>query len=374
MQIIVAGHLCLDIIPHWQTGTLAGLRPGKMVQMEGVTFSTGGAVSNTGIALKRLGFDPYLMARTGDDHVGDIIRSILRREKINPDSIAVSPGATTSYTVVLNPPGTDRIFLHYPGTNDSFSVQDVQYGTAEAGLLHFGYPPLMRQMYQDQGVNLKLLFQGAKEQGLLTSLDLAMPDPDSRSGQLDWAAILRRVLPYVDFFLPSLDELLFMMDRSAYDRLQKVLLAVDAELLDDLSLRLLDWGAGVIGIKLGEEGFYLRSGSKASALGEGWRHRQMLVSTFKVDVQGTTGAGDTAIAGFLAGISLGMTPEKTLSLANAVGAFCVEAVSSIAGIPDLAMVQARVERGWERGSTRIVPGSWHVGNDGVFLGPADQFR
>ncbi|HBG00728.1 MAG TPA: carbohydrate kinase family protein, partial [Firmicutes bacterium] len=156
MRIIVAGHLCLDIIPHWQTGTLAGLRPGKMVQMEGVTFSTGGAVSNTGIALKRLGFDPYLVARTGDDHVGDIIRSILRREKINPDSIAVSPGATTSYTVVLNPPGTDRIFLHYPGTNDSFSVQDVQYGTAEAGLLHFGYPPLMRQMYQDQGVNLKL--------------------------------------------------------------------------------------------------------------------------------------------------------------------------------------------------------------------------
>lgn len=372
MRIIVAGHLCLDIIPHWQTGTLAGLRPGKMVQMEGVTFSTGGAVSNTGIALKRLGFDPYLVARTGDDHVGDIIRSILRREKINPDSIAVSPGATTSYTVVLNPPGTDRIFLHYPGTNDSFSVQDVQYGTAEAGLLHFGYPPLMRQMYQDQGVNLKLLFQGAKEQGLLTSLDLAMPDPDSISGQLDWVAILRGVLPYVDFFLPSLDELLFMMDRSAYDRLQKGLLAVDAELLDAVSLPLLDWGAGVIGIKLGEEGFYLRSGSKAGSLGEGWRHRQMLVPTFKVDVQGTTGAGDTAIAGFLAGISLGMTPEKTLSLANAVGAFCVEAVSSIAGIPDLAMVQARVERGWERGSTRIVPGSWHVGSDGVFLGPADR--
>ena len=163
-----------------------------------------------------------------------------------------------------------------------------------------------------------------------------------------------------------------MMDRSAYDRLQKGLLAVDAELLDAVSLPLLDWGAGVIGIKLGEEGFYLRSGSKAGSLGEGWRHRQMLVPTFKVDVQGTTGAGDTAIAGFLAGISLGMTPEKTLSLANAVGAFCVEAVSSIAGIPDLAMVQARVERGWERGSTRIVPGSWHVGSDGVFLGPADR--
>jgi len=62
MQIVVAGHLCLDIIPDWQTGNLGALKPGTMVQVDGLTFSTGGAVSNTGIALKRLGFAPILMA------------------------------------------------------------------------------------------------------------------------------------------------------------------------------------------------------------------------------------------------------------------------------------------------------------------------
>ena len=373
MKMIVAGHLCLDIIPHWQRGTLDALRPGKMVQTEGVTFSTGGAVANTGIALKRLGFDPYLLARIGDDHVGEIIRTILRQEEMNPASIAVSPGATTSYTVVLNPPDTDRLFLHYPGTNDSFSVDDVHYGPEEAGIFHFGYPPLMRQMYIDQGVNLELLLRGAKEHGLITSLDMALPDSQSEAGRADWARILQRVLPWVDLFLPSLDELFLMLDRPSSERMQKGLYAIGTDLLEEMSLRLLDWGAAVIGIKLGAEGVYLRTGSRAeSVLGESWKNRQMLAPVFKVDVQGTVGAGDTTIAGFLAGVSQGLDPAKVLTLANAVGAFCVEAVSSIAGVPHLTRVLERVGAGWERGRPTIDLQSWQWDAEEVFLGPADQ--
>jgi len=36
----------------------------------------------------------------------------------------VSPGDVTSYTIVINPPGVDRSFLHCPG-QQSFSAQDV---------------------------------------------------------------------------------------------------------------------------------------------------------------------------------------------------------------------------------------------------------
>ena len=84
--------------------------------------------------------------------------------------------------------------------------------------------------------------------------------------------------------------------------MQKGLYAIGTDLLEEMSLRLLDWGAAVIGIKLGAEGVYLRTGSRAeSVLGESWKNRQMLAPVFKVDVQGTVGAGDTTIAGFLAG-------------------------------------------------------------------------
>ena len=69
MNVVVAGHLCLDIIPRWELGDLSSFIPGSLLKMEEITFSTGGAVSNNGITLKRLGFDPILMARLGADYV-----------------------------------------------------------------------------------------------------------------------------------------------------------------------------------------------------------------------------------------------------------------------------------------------------------------
>ena len=67
----------------------------------------------------------------------------------------VDPHANTSYTVVINPPGIDRIFLHCPGANDTFSADDVRYDLlADVTLFHFGYPPLMKQMHADGGTQV----------------------------------------------------------------------------------------------------------------------------------------------------------------------------------------------------------------------------
>ena len=122
MNVVIAGHLCLDVIPRWETGGLLCIKPGSTIRMEELTFSTGGAVSNTGIALKRLGFEPILKARPGDDYVGSITRQILEEEGIKTDSFTSVHGVPSSYTIVLNPPKTDRIFLHHPGPNDLFSA------------------------------------------------------------------------------------------------------------------------------------------------------------------------------------------------------------------------------------------------------------
>ena len=64
----------------------------------------------------------------------------------------VPKGEVTSYTVVLNPPGIDRIFLHCPGANDTFTDEDVTDEVlGGASLFHFGYPPLMKQIWSDGG-------------------------------------------------------------------------------------------------------------------------------------------------------------------------------------------------------------------------------
>src|SRR6185503_4762577 len=123
--------------------------------------------------------------------------------------MSIVPGEASSYTVILNPPNVDRIFLHCPGANDTFGAGDVNYELlCQANLFHFGYPPLMKRLYQNDGAELIRMFKQAKATGVTTSLDMAMPDPTSPSGQANWPAILKAVLPAVDLFVPSIEEIL----------------------------------------------------------------------------------------------------------------------------------------------------------------------
>ena len=375
MNVVIAGHLCLDVIPRWETGGLLCIKPGSTIRMEELTFSTGGAVSNTGIALKRLGFEPILMARLGDDYVGSITRQILEEEGIKTDSFTSVHGVPSSYTIVLNPPKTDRIFLHHPGPNDLFSADDVQLSGLEPGLFHLGYPPVMRQLYIDGGRNLEVIYRSAKEQGWITSLDLAVPDPNSDAGQADWHGILARTLPYVDLFLPSLDELLLILDPGKFEAVNSGELPISVGLLNDLGVKLLELGAGVVVIKLGDSGLYLRTGDRAgSLLGEEWAYRQLLSPVFKVQVQGTTGAGDATIAGFLVGVLLQEGPSETLTLANAVGGCCVETLSATAGLPSLDVVKRRIKQCWTRVSPVIDCVAWVSDELGILHGPLDQVK
>lgn len=365
MHIVAAGHICLDVIPKWSTGGWDALQPGKIVEMDGIAFATGGSVSNTGIALHRLGFAPILVGRIGDDHFGEIVRRIYTAEGVSTEHLKVCSGATTSYTIVLSPPEADRAFLHYPGTNHQFSASDVDFSTLPQGLFHFGYPPLMANMYRDGGAQLVELFRQAKAKGMLTSLDMAMPDPNTAAGRAPWREILAAVLPYVDFFLPSIDELLYMLGLpGGVASLAQVEAAAD---------EVLALGTAVVGIKLGDQGLYLKTGAQAGALlGSAWENRQLAAPCFLVEVLGTTGAGDSTIAGFLAGIAKGRGPEETLTWAVGVGAHCVEALSATAGIPHLGQIQDRIARGWARRPVTLACPGWRMGENGLLIGPQDR--
>jgi sugar/nucleoside kinase (ribokinase family) len=225
IDAIVAGHLCLDIIPRFVAALgsdlAAYLIPGHLLEVGPATLSTGGTVSNAGINLHRLGMQTYLMGKIGDDALGKVILEIVNRYDAGlARGMIVVPGESSSYTLVIDPPGVDRVFLHYPGTNHTFGVEDIRYELlAGARLLHFGYPPLMTRMYADDGQELAEIFRRAKETGVSTSLDLSMPDASGPSGQANWRRILAHTLPYVDLFVPSVQELLFMLRRDRFKQL-----------------------------------------------------------------------------------------------------------------------------------------------------------
>lgn len=354
VDVIVAGHLCLDIIPDL-TSLVPGqfdiaFQPGRLVQSGPANVATGGAVSNTGLALHLLGIQTRLIARLGEDQLGKTLRqSIAERGAGLAEGFINSSESGTSYSIVISPPGSDRRFLHHPGANDDFSAEDVSNAALRAArLFHFGYPPLMANMYAEDGKQLLELFQRVKSLGLTTSLDMAYPDPESPAGRADWSTILHRVLPHVDVFVPSLDEILYMLWR-------KTDLTLSAGLLTKVSGELLDMGAKMVLLKLGDRGLYLRTagapvldklGLAAPDNPAMWADFEAWLPCFRVEVVGTTGSGDVTVAGFLAALLRGLPPAEALTAALAVGACCVEAADALSGIRSWEETWRRIRSGW----------------------------
>ena len=387
--VAVAGHICLDIIPalshrHRLEDVLV---PGNLVGVGAAVLATGGAVANTGLALHKLGVSTRLMGKVGDDFLGQVIIGILEKEHPGlSEQMIIKSGECSSYSIVISPPDVDRIFLHHSGTNDTFDSNDLDIAQLEhVSLFHFGYPPLMRHMYEDNGAHLEEMLRRVKKQGITTSLDMARPDPQSDAGRADWPTILQRTLPYVDVFLPSLEEILFMLDPDGteYSLKAQQHSAVDGEILSRVSRQLLEWGAGIVGIKLGDQGLYLRtslSEQRLSQMGIGfsstieeWTARELLAPCFSVDVVGTTGAGDCTVAGFLAALLYGMNPEDAMTRAVAVGAFNVESADATSGIQSFKAVEKRVMSGWKRRLVTVPLHGWTWEETrGIWRGPNDQ--
>jgi sugar/nucleoside kinase (ribokinase family) len=394
LDVVAAGHICLDIIPDLSgTGESALrslLRPGRLVEVGAAALSTGGPVSNTGLALHRLGVKTQLMGKVGDDPFGAVVRSLVAdRGEGLADGMVVDPAAHTSYTVIISPPGVDRVFLHAPAANNTFGADDVRYDVvATARLFHFGYPPLMRRIYEDDGAALVEIYRRVRALGVTTSLDMAVPDPTSEAGRADWTTILSRVMPYVDVFLPSIEETLFMLRRKTHDRLvaeaegESLLPLVTPKLLSDVSRELLTMGGKVVGLKLGDRGFYLRTGGvdKMADLGactpkdpKAWADRELWTPCFKVDVVGTTGAGDATIAGFLSALLRGDSVKRAVTMAVAVGACNVEAADALGGLRSWEATVDRVEQGWERHELEIDAPGWSLDADhGLWERPYEE--
>lgn len=348
-KIVVAGHTCLDITPEFSSEKKLPLSrvmvPGKLTQMKGITLSTGGAVSNTGVALKLLGADVELMGKIGDDELGRIVYSRFEEYGLE-DALIVSGDSSTSYTVAIAPPGTDRIFLHNPGANDTFSLADLDFDKiAQADLFHFGYPPLMKQTYVDDGRELIEMFRRVKEAGALTSLDMAFVDEDSEAGKADWEKILAGVLPYVDFFVPSVEELCAMADKERYqewleragDRDITEVLDVEKD-IEPLASKVLAMGTRNLLIKCGAWGLYFQN-----------ENTKIFERSYKPEiVRSGTGAGDGCIAAFLKSILDGRSIEDCIHLAAAEGASCVESYDALGGLKSLEELEEKINAGWEK--------------------------
>lgn len=396
-KVIAAGHICIDITPVFPNRKVTNisdvLKPGKLIEMGKAEVSTGGSVANTGLAMKVLGADVSLMGKLGNDEFGDMICGILDKYDAAAGMIR-SDDVSTSYSVVIAVPGIDRVFLHNPGANNHFHADDIsEEALSDIALFHFGYPTLMKSMYENDGAELIALFRKVKLQGCATSLDLSAVDADSEAGRADWKKILSEVMPYVDFFVPSIEELCFMLERERFNEWQQRANGGDiTEILDvendiePLAKNCMNLGAKVLLLKCGKAGMYFCSAdadvlegkndsgnvcssvdelndsgdsdSKLTSNGIGkrvdldidsWANKSIFEKSYIPDkVLSGTGAGDTSIAAFLTAMLNGESPEMALHLAAAIGASCVETYDALSGLKSFDELKAKIEAGWKK--------------------------
>jgi sugar/nucleoside kinase (ribokinase family) len=381
MDVIAAGLICLDIIPTFPGP--AALLPGRVTEVGPVRLATGGAVANTGLALHRLGVSTRLMGKVGQDLFGQATLNII--QEVDPtllEGMSIVPGEVSSYTIVLSPPGTDRMFFHCPSANHSFNAQDVRFELVEAArLFHLGYPPYMQRLYAHDGRELVEIFRRVKALGVTTSLDLALPDPAGPSGQVDWEKLLENVLPYVDLLLPSAEELCFMLDLPRFREMDQRHLEIEE--IQALAQCCFEMEAKVVMVKHGDHGLYLRTAGEDQLNGIGralpadlstWVDREVWSPCFEPQpLVGTTGSGDATVAGFLAALLKGLSLEDAVTMACAVGACNVEATDALGGIRSWEETLQRVQAGWARQPVALSLPGWKY-RGGLFFGPQDQFN
>lgn len=393
-KVVVAGHMCFDVIPAFSNISAKEMSeifvPGKLVNMGSVKTSTGGPVSNTGIAMSILGIDVELMGKIGDDYFGQGVLESLKERNAEKGMI-VAKGEDTSYTVVIVPPGFDRIFLHNPGANNTFSSEDLNYDLIkESRLFHFGYPPLMKKMFENEGEELVKVFKKVKEMGVTTSLDMSLPDAKSESGAVNWDNVLKKLLPYVDIYIPSVEETMYMIDRKEFDALnddadgRDILEKLDINKLQALGEKLISYGSKIVVIKCGVKGYYIQTQSKevlqtmGTALPgdvENWSNRELHEESFHVEkVAAATGSGDSSIAGFLASYLNGKSIEESIRIACAVGGQNVQVYDALSGIKTWDETLAMIP-GWEKNKLNITGDYWKYDDEkNVWVGKKDKTR
>ncbi len=85
-----------------------------------------------------------------------------------PDRPLVRPeldvrGSATSYSVVVQPPGADRVFWHHTGANATYDGAGLDVSGLD--LLHLGYPALLPALLTDGGAPLAALLGRARAAG-----------------------------------------------------------------------------------------------------------------------------------------------------------------------------------------------------------------
>mgnify|MGYP004695607737 CR=1 FL=1 len=372
----VAGSVCLDINPVFRAGQPVWLEEGKQTDLDDMRITLGGCVGNTGLALYRLGLPVKVFCKVGNDSLGSFVNEMLRNSGI--EAVVERSDEKSSASVIISPPGKDRMILHKSGASQTITENDIPDDFFSGmSLFHFGYPPKMKRLWADNGTGMAKLLERVHANGVATSVDMCMPNAG------DSADSLTSFLRHTDIFLPSYEEMLRLLRPDEYERVNRIAAGnnlieyIDERTIAEIAEWALGMGVHIILLKLGKKGLYLRTGDKASSvpgleLGSEWNGRELWMAPKLIRKPvSTIGAGDTAIAGFLASVLSSYDPELAMSVASCTAAECIESSDRGHNMPSLDVIRETAVSDYKQEMLSVGITGWERRGK-VLLGPADK--
>jgi sugar/nucleoside kinase (ribokinase family) len=222
----------------------------------------------------------------------------LQKHGIDVSAMQRLKGVPTSATILNVRPNGERPALHVRGASDHFDVPPAMYDQVfDAPIVHLGGTGLLRKL--DGPASLALLKE-AKRRGRTVTFDLIAASAET-------ARIVEPLLPYIDYFMPSIEEARDMSGQFSPE---------------DCARYYLDKGAACCVFTLGGDGAF-------------YAHRdgtQIASPAYEIDVVDTTGCGDAFDAGFIAALHHRMDVETVLRFAQASAGLVATGLGSDAGI------------------------------------------
>jgi sugar/nucleoside kinase (ribokinase family) len=298
-DVIVVGELNVDLILN-QVESFPEM--GKEKLAENMTLTLGSSSAIFASNLSALGMRVSFIGKTGNDMFGNFCKEQLEAKGVDTSMLMMSDEWKTGATIILNV-DEDRANVTYQGAMKHLGISDITSDMlSKANHLHFS------SYFLQPGFKNELhnLFRMAKELGLSISFD-AQWDPEEK-----WELDYKKVLQYVDVFLPNETELLHLTNK-------KILEAAIDEVRNT---------AAVTVVKLGNKGSVCVYNKKTL-------FKESFLNKNVVDA---IGAGDSFNAGFILKF-LQDAPIETCQLyGNLMGAVSTTAAGGTAAFSDLKTV------------------------------------
>lgn len=309
---IVCGEVCVDlsirsIDRHVPLDRFVMLPVGPIVP------GSGGIVSNSGMALAKMGLQAAALGCVGDDVWADILESRFRSVGLATSQLIRVYGQHTSATAILIGDDGEHTFAFHAGASRKFDRSAVLdrldlFGRSRFAL--FGYYGLMPQLESD----LPEVLAAVRETGCRVALDSAGGGGDLQP--------LDQILPHLDMYIPSFHEARSQTGETDPRAMIQTFRQFTPHTL--------------LGVKLGSHGALLSPNEDT------W----IEVSPIQPPsaVMDTTGAGDCFYAGLIAGLSRGRGLEESARIAAAAGACSVTGVGAVECMRTFDELLAMAER------------------------------